>query len=418
MSISYNTKIPVNGLKMMLDASNVKSVPYQNLLKFSEQWATSPWSSYNSGSTSTVTNNSGISPDGKLTASLYNVTVFGSGASIYNDPVESNGIETYRVSFYFKPGTMTATISPVLWFFTGGISHNGGININPQTGAITGGSGTNKTVIPVGNGWFRASFIYTGTDPLNTKTRFEIYHNGIGTMYYWGAQVTHLDAPENYIKTESSAIINHGVWYDLSGNGNNVVSANTPTHSSQSFLFNGSSQYFYQQSLVSLPQTIKTVICWTKPDSTGPTNTYTGLVSWGSRSCPVGSSTSILLSMSTANTYYVSSAYWCNDYVPNTSEVQLNKDQWNMTGIIARGSGTNNTTLFKYNSSGYNFVTGSSSTNTNTFLTSNQDLRIGCTDGAGRFMKGNISAVLIYDRELSSLEISSIISAFRSRYGI
>lgn len=226
----------------------------------------------------------------------------------------------------------------------------------------------------------------------------------------------HLDAANTKSYSGSG-----NTWNDLSGYGNHVV-ANGATYSfaNKAMEFSGSLQYFGADS-VTLPSgnSAKTMICWVNPYTGNITDSYVGLMSYGGRSCPTGLSVSTLLSMSTPSNYYVSSAYWCNDYVPNSTNL-INKDSWNMVGIIARGtSTTNNTTLFLFNSNGFTSITGTSSSYTKVMDQYSQNLRIGCTDTTGgRAMKGLISTASIYNRELSVNEIMLFAEAFRGRYGI
>jgi hypothetical protein len=183
------------------------------------------------------------------------------------------------------------------------------------------------------------------------------------------------------------------------------------------FTFDGTSGYLLA-SAPDLPTgtSAKTILCWCWPDSTlTPTDTYTGLVGYGGRS----SSNATLLSMQTTGaTWYVSSAYWSNDYVPG-STVVINKNAWNMIGIIHQGTNTvNNTTLIVGNSSGVTTITGSSSSSATVMTQTSQNLTIGCTDVPGRYMKGRISQVLMYNRALTVAEVTQNFNARRASFGL
>ena len=210
------------------------------------------------------------------------------------------------------------------------------------------------------------------------------------------------------------------VMYDLSGNGNFVYTNNTPTYSPSNygtFTMDGTSQWFNNASPV-LPTgtSNSTILVWCKPDSTGPTNSYTGLFSYGGRT----SSNSRLLSLSTnGTTMYVSSAYWGNDYVPNNLAVTANA--WNMVGLATIGTaGSNNTTLISGNAAGggVNTVTGSSSNSGTNLATTSVNLAIGCTDYPGRYFKGQIGIVLMYNRVLTSAELTYLYNITKSKYGL
>ena len=216
---------------------------------------------------------------------------------------------------------------------------------------------------------------------------------------------------------------NGTTWYDLSYGGTNVTLINGPTYNSSnngSIVFDGGddSSVNYSPNLSSASGT-KTVLCWCWPDSTGPSNQYTGLVSWGGRGNDNPSS-SLLLSLNTnASTWYVGSAYWYNDYVPDT--LSVNKNAWNMVGIIARQQSvpnSNNTTLICGNSGGLNYSTGNSSDVNRSINTLNVNLAIGSTDIVNRAFKGRIANVLIYNRELTTAEILQNFNAQKSRFGL
>lgn len=207
-------------------------------------------------------------------------------------------------------------------------------------------------------------------------------------------------------------------WTDMYQNINTVTLNNSPTYTAGNlgyFTFNGSTQW---ASLASptLPSSSadSTIIVWCWPDSTGPLNTYTGLFAYGGRS----SNNSRLLSLNTNSaTYYVSSAYWNNDYVPNVITVRPN--DWNMVALVTRGSAlSNNTTLYSVNSTGLSSITGNSALSSAQATTS-VNLTVGCTDnGGGRYFKGRISTVHVYNYVFTDSLIIQNFNALRWRYGV
>ena len=211
-------------------------------------------------------------------------------------------------------------------------------------------------------------------------------------------------------------------WYDIGGSTNGNLT-NGPSFSSTDggyINFDGADDAVIQYTTnLSAASGTKTVLCWCWPDSTGPANTYTGLVSWGGRGNS-NPSDSILLSLNTnSSTWYVSSAYWYNDYLPDN--LSVNKNAWNMVGIIARQQSTpnsNNTTLICGNSNGLSYSTGNSSDVNRSISTTNSNLSIGSTDIISRVFKGRIAIVLIYSRELSTNEITQIYNTYKSRFGL
>ena len=210
------------------------------------------------------------------------------------------------------------------------------------------------------------------------------------------------------------------VLNDISLNKNVATISGTVPFSSGAFTFNGTAgNHILDAALTTqVMGHDKTILCWAWPDSTGPANSYTGLVAFGGRSSSTPSDAILLCMNTNAATWYVGSAYWSNDY--NPSNLPVTKDAWNMIGIVARSAATtNNTKLICGNSSGLSSVTGSSSSYTKGLAVTNVNLTIGCTDvGGGRPMKGKIAVVLIYNRELSDTEIKQNFNAMRGRFGV
>ena len=200
----------------------------------------------------------------------------------------------------------------------------------------------------------------------------------------------------------SSYPLTGSTTYDLSQSGNNPTLTNGATYSSGYIELDGVNDHLSLSS-GSLPNGDSTTLAWVWVDSTGPSNSsYSGVVCWGDRG-NYNPSEANLLSINTGSgaTWYVSSAYWYNDWVPNT--LPIVKDAWNFVGKIARAAGTvNNTTLI----SGTSTSTGSSSSYSKGLSLASNSLTIGCTDnGGGRPIKGKMGRVLIYDRELTTAEI-------------
>lgn len=259
----------------------------------------------------------------------------------------------------------------------------------------------------------------TMPDPTGKTVYFNIYHMSAGFpglsysrnhQLEWGAYAT------GYTSGTRS---NTGAVVDLTNK--TTLEATSLTYASDNtFSFNGTSDRI-TQTAPNLPTGAgdKTVLCWVRPDSTGPTDQYTGLLGYGGRGSTTPSD-SILLSMYTSGTtMYVSAAFWNNDFTPNNLPVTANA--WNMVGLIAKGAPTtNNVTLLCGNSSGINYVTGNSSNYSRGLNTTSTNLCIGCTDGVsgGRYFKGKIPQMMVFNRSLSTSEISQIFNATRGRYGV
>jgi len=213
--------------------------------------------------------------------------------------------------------------------------------------------------------------------------------------------------------SEVSVTNNLVAWYPLKENSQDLANRQdlTPVNtqpSSQGHIFNGTSSYLQRDSVPLLATSSDTtVLCWCWPDSTGPTNQYTGLVSWGNRSVSTPSSARILSLNTNGTTMHVSSAFWGNDHTPNTLEVSANN--WNFVGMISSATPwNNNVTLFSSGPGQLTFQTGSSSSFAKGLNTPGTSLGIGVTDYPGRYFKGRIQEVRIYNRALSQEEIRII----------
>lgn len=280
----------------------------------------------------------------------------------------------------------------------------------------TNGSGTTIETRNVGGiTWYRG--YQTFTTAATTDGNHSWYagypsQNTKGFRLFTNFQLEQGSYPSNFIDGSRSSTTS---LVDLSAS--NVLDASNLVYENDgSFSLNGTSNYI-SAATVTLPSgaSDSTMIVWCRPDSTGqPSSTYTGLMSYGNRS----SSDSRLLSLNTGgSTYYVSSAYWANDYVPNN--LVVNKDAWNMVAMTTRGGGVNNnTTLYCGNSSGLSSSTGNSTSYTTVLTTQSKNLAIGCTDFPGRFMKGKIAFAAIYNRSLSSYEMLENFNALRGRFGV
>jgi len=336
---------------------------------------------------------------------VYKYVVGASGCHYHGNDINitTGQTPTWSFDYYIDPST---TGYPVVNYLANIESSVGvGISITDPTTSIIGtwkraaGTGAAATA----NGTFRA-LLYPGSCGSQLATS--------GFILYKNPQVELNSYATPFVagtRASTNAVI------DLTSN--SLLTAVSLTYdSSNTYKFNGTSDNIRCGSPVNLPtgSMDSTVLVWCYPDSTGPTDQYTGLVAWGGRS----SNDARLLSLYTnGTTMYVSSAFWSNDYTPNS--LVVNANEWNMVGMISRGrAGVNNVTLYCGNSSGLSSQTGSSSNNATALATTGQNLTIGCTDVPGRYFKGTIGMVKIYNRELSSNEISQEYNAMRGRYGL
>lgn len=415
MSTAYNPSIVTNGLVLAYDAANVKSFDdRENLFLYSEDLTQAAWVP----TESSVTTNAVVAPDGTLTADKIVDTAL--AAFHYISQTVSVLAATYTFSVYVKAGEI-----PSIGVYPAGGS--AGAKYNVSTGAlIANDAGITSTITSIGNGWYRISATYTYSTSGSVACRLYLMNpgtsfTGTGTsgIYIWGAQLEQGTVATNYIKTTASSNPRSTSVSDLSGNNNTGTVSSLSYANIDTFNFNGTSNYISDSTLsFTTVDNNTTILCWAWPDSTGPVNSYTGLVAFGGRASTTPSDSVLLCLNTSAATWYVGSAYWSNDY--NPSNLPVIKDAWNMCGVVARSAATtNNTKLICGNSSGLSTVTGSSSSYTKGLTPTKVNLTVGCTDNGGsRFMKGRIGMVMIYNRELSDTEIRQNFLAIKSRYGL
>lgn len=453
MSIGQSPKIVTNGLVFYKDLYNSKSfvgAPTTNYAYLQNPRIDSSYASYSATSSGTwnahhpdairVYNDAGTEITSYVNTGVTDWTNTWHAIWTYDDILQRPVVTMRDVNGNWKAKswntgqTMTSmglgygsqyTISWLQW--TDNISKAAnaglyGLNTSGSNGFHDGQSNSFATAFNTKtHTWQRVYATFTVSAVRNLGATLSCYMYGHyttrGTVKIADVQIEALPYPTGFSKAQTRS--NTQAITDMIGS--TVLTANNMSYAANEYSFNGTSSYLLSSSpgLSTVAGSgSKTFIVWCQPDSTGPANTYTGLVALGTHGTTNPSGT-VLLSLNTTNssTYYVSSAYWGNDYVPNN--VVVTPNAWNMVGIVARGAGTtNNTTLFCGNANGLSFTTGNSSNYAYGLNTTNANLTIGCTDVPGRYFKGKIGNVLIYDKELSTAEITQVYQALRSRYGV
>lgn len=193
----------------LVDSTGRVTYAPNNQVTYSEQFDNAAWTKTNS----TITANATTAPDGTLTADKHipnNGATIGVGASetrVFQNATAIIGAN-YVYSMYAKAGefdriqfaliatpTVTATFSLTL-------------------GTVISGSGSNISITPVGDGWYRCSFTTTsgvnGALAVRWSASSSTVSVGDGTsgIFVWGSQfeaVTYQTVPSTYVQTVASA---------------------------------------------------------------------------------------------------------------------------------------------------------------------------------------------------------------------
>jgi hypothetical protein len=199
------------------------------------------------------------------------------------------------------------------------------------------------------------------------------------------------------------------VWYDLSGNGNDVTAQNSGsisyTSSGGGYFSTGADGYFNNASTTNLPSgsAYYTLCAWVQwPSGEWPGDGGILCIGDGFGSVNSVNAFRTINAPNGTNNYW-----WGNDL---SAGITLD-DYTAWVNVVAQWDGTtrnlwaNGTQVGSDNTTGLN--------------TNNANLQVGLTWPAqSEFLQGNIGQALIYDRALTSAEILQNFTAVRSRYGV
>jgi len=175
-----------------------------NLLPYSEEFDQSAWVN----SSSLITPNTAIAPDGTFTADTLTPDIL----NLYQ--TFSNAITTYTVSVFVKSTEATScTLSLVggLAGLNGGVVFSFTTNTSSSTGTVDSVSSQS-----VGNGWYRITATLTATATASPQVRLT---NSGGNVYIWGAQLEEGSTATDYIKSDVNwtSRASNATYYDVNG---------------------------------------------------------------------------------------------------------------------------------------------------------------------------------------------------------
>jgi len=205
-------------------------------------------------------------------------------------------------------------------------------------------------------------------------------------------------------------------WTDLSGKGNNGTLTSGPTYNvsnggSIGFNGNGSGNYVSVSDSVSLRPANITVCTWTKFNSFNSTNT--GVITKPQNSTVGGGWTNPYLSwmirVEGTGTMFDVSIGSSSVYYAAASAYSFSTNTWYLLTLTYDGTnlkGYVNTSLISSSSPGavINYTVN--------------PVQIGAMNSALEYLNGYVSDAMIYNRALSSDEVSQNFNALRRRYGI
>lgn len=204
------------------------------------------------------------------------------------------------------------------------------------------------------------------------------------------------------------------IWYDLSGNGNNVTLQNSPTFTNNYFTFNGTDQYGIANhsdtlSVNGLSMTIEYWMYWLGGDvfaviSKSP---YTGGPSNQNGNYMVQN---YFVDPDNTNLYFLS-----NDGLNNVS-YQYGQSMCSRTNAWFQYVVVIDNGVFKFFRNGtlYNTVSNTVSS----LKTTTEDLLIGKRKDNFGYVNGRLSIVNLFDYALSDNDVRSNFNFYRTRFGI
>lgn len=277
-----------------------------------------------------------------------------------------------------------------------------GTPTNPN-GLAVGARYVNSGYSYLGNSMISELMIYPTDQTLNRKS----IENNMNSYYFTFDNIVTSNMVLNLDAGNTASYPGSGnTWYDLAS-ANNGTLVNGPTYNSTnggSLLFNGTNQYVNLgnvQSLNSITSGIS-IGAWIK-SSTTPT--YSAIVQKWYQS---GLQGGFQLFVGPSNILKFAIGDFIGGYSTLTSTANVITGSWIYVSVTYD---MNNVNFY------INGVLNSTSTLVKSVINSNNaTLYVGQDDYGGRFFKGNISLVSVYNRALSATEVLQNYNQTRSRY--
>ena len=369
----------------------------------------------------------------------YSPNVFPSALDIYNwtgssganstlsrdtttDPSPAGGIplkmaqsanDSYTATYGSSPWNLAPALTGQTWTISVWVKASSPVTIEGPVIFEANSSGGYVQVssagsVSVGTTWTRVSYARTFTDATTAYIQVRLDGNntgGVGVNVWWdGLQVERNSAATEFSPRPNT---NNAVWYDISGYNNHLTIQNTSnvTFNAGGYLSTGSTGYFTKTSAAGVP-TGNSQYCigvWARqPSSWSGTSGAGGFISVGGFGT-TSQSNSLRTLNNTAGQFH--HYWWANDLSATSSSATLNT--WFQ--VLAQFDGTtrsvwvNGVRVAFDTPSGHNVTTS--------------DIQVSMTY-PGEYQQGDIRSAFIYNRALTTGEITQNFYALRSKYGI
>ena len=388
----------------------------ENLVAKSEDFSGTEWASGGTQGKCDVINTDIISPFGTKNVQLLDDTATGADgqATDENINIPASNSQDYCFSVYAKKGT--AAKFDLYLFYTNVSVVGYRLTYVWDTDFITaGGAEGANGVAPdygyedVGNGWYR--FWLSASDQnLNTQVQARIYPASrdtgpTGSTYFWGAQVEKGSTPGRYIRTYGSAITAPTTVKNLSSKNFPATITSATFDNAGYFEFDGTNSEIITDDNIGQANLPLTYECWVRTANGYSPSDYVSLMSTYE-----SDNLGMWINLNPTNAYVAAGNDGSTFFVSTTS---VDDGNWHHVSAVL------NIPSLRVYVDGVD-VGGLNNAPNNNIPSANRFVRIGSMTIAGssdRFFDGDIAEARIYNRALSSTEVSQNFNATKSKYG-